>query len=97
MRVPYTLLVLDRESGKSRVLIVIKSRAVKLVGAALGSHTDAGNASVLSTEIVGKNIQFPDSFKGWRTRGGAAVERAGRALPIDGEVRTIALKSQKLK
>ena len=70
---------------------------MKLICAALGCHSDAGNAGKLSTEIVGKDIQLPNSLKGWSTRGGTAIERAGRALPIDGEVRAIALKSQKLK
>src|SRR3954462_14167141 len=50
--VPYTLLVLNRETRQRGFFIVIENRAMKLVCAALGCHSDAGNAGKLGTEIV---------------------------------------------
>src|SRR5882724_9026128 len=45
----YTLLVLNCETRQSRVFVVVKNRAMKLVCSALGCHADAGNAGILGT------------------------------------------------
>ena len=55
--------VLRLPGGQSGVFVVIKSRAVKLVFAALGGNADIGDSRVFGAEIIGKNIDFADRFE----------------------------------
>src|ERR1051325_8422278 len=62
LRIKNALFVLNLQAGQSGILIVVERRAVELVAATLGGDTNAGNARVLCTEIVGKNIEFGHCF-----------------------------------
>src|SRR6266496_2661646 len=64
------LQILNREAGQGGVLVVIESRAMELVRAALGGHANARNAGILRAEIIGQNIQFAHCFEGRLTGGG---------------------------
>src|SRR3954471_24194432 len=51
-----SLLILNGESGESRVLVVVESRAMQLVRTALGGDANARNASIFCAEIIGQDI-----------------------------------------
>ena len=91
------LFVLYLQSRQGRVLVVVKSRAVKLRFASFGGDANIANSRVFSAEISGENIEFADGLQRRLTGGGRTENRVGGALAVDCKIGPVTLETQELE
>src|SRR6266404_8688075 len=82
-KIRHALFVLYLQGRQGGVLVVVKSRAVKLRFAPLGGDANIANSRIFSAEIGGENIEFADGLQRRLTGGGRTEDRVGGALPVN--------------
>ena len=96
-KIRHALFVLYLQGRQGRVLIVVKSRAVKLRFAALSGDANIANSRIFGAEIGGENIELANGLQRRLTGGRRTENRVGGPLAVDCKIGAITLEAQELE